>query len=84
MDMETLLKRMPRQGSFEIPVLLGPKQQLACRLLCSPVPPAVANARRRRAKKKAQKKGRTPSKRMLPRLSWSLLTPTDFVVGEGG
>jgi hypothetical protein len=72
LDVETFLKRVPRQGSFEIEVLLGPKQQLACRLLCSPVPPAVANARRRRAKKNAQKKGRTPSKRMLARLSWSL------------
>jgi Transposase DDE domain len=72
LELEPFLKRAPRQGSFEMPVLIGPKQQLACRLLCSPVPPAVANARRRRAKKNAQKTGRTPSKRMLARLSWSL------------
>jgi hypothetical protein len=71
-ELAPFLKRAPRQGSFEMPVLMGPKQQRACRLLCSPVPPAVANARRRRAKQNAQKKGRPPSKRMVARLSWSL------------
>jgi Transposase DDE domain len=72
LELDPFLKRVPRQGCFEIPVLLGPKQQVSCRLLCSPVPPAVANARRRRAKRTAQKKGRTLSKRTLARLSWSL------------
>ena len=72
LELEPLLKRVPRQGIFEIPVLIGPKQQVSCRLLCSPVPPAVVNARRRRAKRTAQKKGRTLSQRTLARLSWSL------------
>jgi hypothetical protein len=76
LELEPFLKRVPHQGGFEIAVLLGPKQQLPCRLLCSPVPPAVANARRRRAKRNAQKKGRTLSQRTLARLSWSLFITT--------
>jgi hypothetical protein len=72
LELEPFLKRVPKQDSFEFPVLIGPKQQVPCRLLCSPVPPAVANARRRRAKRIAQKKGRTLSQRTLARMHWSL------------
>jgi Transposase DDE domain len=42
-------------------ILIGAKEQVAARLIAARVPEAVVNARRRVARKKAKKKGYTPS-----------------------
>ena len=57
---------------LEIPIFLGAKEQVACRLLASRVPESIVNERRRNANKKAKKKGYTPSKAHLTLLAWNL------------
>jgi hypothetical protein len=54
-------------------MFLGEKERVAARLMASRVPEAIVNERRRNAKKKAQKKGYTPSKAHLTLLAWNLL-----------
>jgi hypothetical protein len=57
----------------EHPVFLGAKEQVACRLVAYRVPEPIVKARRRIAKKKAKKKGYTPSQAHLALLAWNLL-----------
>jgi hypothetical protein len=57
---------------LETPIFLGAKERVACRLLASRVPASMVNERRRNAKKKAKKKGYTPSKAHLTLLAWNL------------
>jgi hypothetical protein len=56
----------------EHPIFLGAKEQVACRLVAYRVPEPIVNARRRIAKKKAKKKGYTPSQAHLALLAWNL------------
>jgi hypothetical protein len=51
--------------STEHAIFLGAKERVACRLVASRLPEGIVNERRRLAKKKAQKKGSTPSKAPL-------------------
>jgi len=69
-----MLRSHPRQA-FEINVLMGkrPQHQLPCRLICIPAPQEVAEQRRRKAKEKARRRGRTPSKEYLALLDWTIL-----------
>ena len=62
------------QKLLEIPILLGasPKQQIACRLISTPVPLAVAEERRRKAKRNARTHGKTLSEAYLSFLGWSV------------
>ena len=46
-------------------IFLGAKERVACRLVASRMPECIVNERRRLAKKKAKKKGYTPSKAHL-------------------
>lgn len=52
---------------LDLPVLVGSRQRLACRLIAVRVPPEVAKLRRQRLRKKAQK---TQAK--IPRARWQL------------
>lgn len=72
LDLDRLLRRVPRE-TFEIDVLLGPKQVVAARLIVVPVPREKANERRRRARQNAAKQGRTPTQKTLARCDWTLL-----------
>lgn len=54
-------------------VYLGVRQQVACRLLAVPVPPAYAAQRRRKLRRAYQKQGRQPSAERLALCSWTLL-----------
>jgi len=56
-------------------VIMGaePKKQVRCRLICLRVPEQVANERRRKLKRAAQKRRRTPSKTMLAMCDWILM-----------
>lgn len=61
--------------SCEMDVLMGGKKQtkVPCRLIALRVTEKVANERRRRLRKEAQKKGRTVSKLHLRMCEWTLL-----------
>ena len=58
--------------SIEHPIFLGAKERVAARLIAFRVPEPIVNERRRIAKKKAKKKGYTPSKAHLALLAWTL------------
>jgi Transposase DDE domain len=57
---------------IEKPLFLGAQERVACRLVASRVPESIVHERRRIAKKKAKKKGYTPSKSHLELLAWNL------------
>jgi Transposase DDE domain len=57
---------------LERPIFLGAKEHVAARLIASPVPEAIVNERRRKARKNAKKKGYTPSHAHLALLAWNL------------
>src|SRR2546428_2506683 len=58
--------------STEHAIFLGAKERVACRLVAYRMPECIVNERRRIAKKKAKKKGYTPSKAHLALLAWNL------------
>jgi Transposase DDE domain len=58
--------------STEHAIFLGAREQVACRLVAYRLPECIVNERRRLAKKKAKKKGYTPSKAHLALLAWNL------------
>jgi hypothetical protein len=61
------------QTQVDLPVLVGGKQQLTCRLLASRVPQEVADQRRQRIKESYRKKGRQPSAKLLQLAAWTLV-----------
>ena len=72
--LEKMLTKV-QNNIFEIPVILGAEKekQFPCRLICLRVSEQVANQHRRRLKKEAQKKGRTPSQKHLILADWILM-----------
>lgn len=70
-----LLRFLSRQTQkqMDIPVLVGGKRQVACRLLISRVPQEVADQRRRQIKDQYRKKGRQPSEKLLQLAEWTLV-----------
>jgi hypothetical protein len=66
-----------QKGSVvDLPVQLGAHHRLPCRLVAFRVPEPVAEKRRQRLRKKAQKKGKTPSPQQLALCAWNLFLPT--------
>ena len=66
-------------------VLLGRSHSLRCRLLWERVPPQVAQQRRRRIRKEAKRRGRTPSRNQLTMAEWTVLAtnvPPDLLTAE--
>jgi hypothetical protein len=72
-DLDQFLRRVPRQGPFEIEVVFGPKKEVKARLIIAPVPPKVAAQRRRKTRAAAQRQGRSPTQRTLKRCDWTLM-----------
>lgn len=72
-DLDEFLRRLPRQGPFEIEVFFGSKQEVKARLIIAPVPAKVAEQRRRKARAAAKRQGRTPTQRTLKRCDWTLM-----------
>ena len=60
------------QGVVDVPVRLGLKERLPCRLIAVRVPDEVANRRRQKARDKARKHGRELSAEYCELLGWSL------------
>lgn len=69
-----LARWLARQGKdqVDLPVALGRRQRLACRLLAARVPEAVRRRRRQRLWHKARKKGRRPHPEQLALCAWNL------------
>jgi hypothetical protein len=61
------------QNQLDLPVQVGGKQQLTCRLLASRVPQEVADQRRQRLKDTYRKKGRQPSEKLLQLAEWTIV-----------
>lgn len=57
----------------DLPILLGAEVRLPTRLLAVPVPPQVAEQRRRRLRQEAQRKGQAVSQRHLALAAWTIL-----------
>lgn len=66
------LKKHGASGLVDVPVLLGEKERLPCRLIAVRVPPEVAARRRQQAREKARKHGREASKEYLASLEWTI------------
>jgi Transposase DDE domain len=61
-----------RTGAIERRVAIGAHHRLRCRLIATRVPCAIAERRRRELRKRAQKKGYTPSARKLALCEWNV------------
>jgi hypothetical protein len=61
------------QNQLDLPVHVGGKLQLACRLLASRVPQAVADRRRQRIREAYRKNGRQPSEKLLQLAQWTIV-----------
>jgi len=82
-DLGEMLRRF-KGNCLELNVMMGAakSEQTPCRLICLRVSEQVANARRRKLHKTAQKKGRTVSQRHLALCDWTLLitnVPVDLL-----
>lgn len=69
------LPRLVRGASSSLlayPVYVGACERVAVRLVAPPVPEAVVNERRRKARQAARKRGDTPSHAPLALLAWKL------------
>jgi Transposase DDE domain len=69
---EWLSRLAKRTRAIERPVAIGADHRLRCRLIAIRVPPAIAARRRRALRKRAQKKGYTPSARKLALCDWNV------------
>jgi hypothetical protein len=61
------------ETALDLPVRLGARERLACRLLAVRVPPTVAAERRRKLKRAARAKGRKVSAARLAVADWTVL-----------
>jgi Transposase DDE domain len=70
-------------NSIEHAIFLGAQEQVASRLVAYRLPESVVNERRRIAKKKAKKKGYTPSQAHLALLAWNrFITNVPRTIGK--
>ncbi len=66
------LQEHGENGLVDVPVVLGEKERLACRLIAVRVPPDVAARRRQQAREKARNHGREASQEYLALLEWTI------------
>jgi hypothetical protein len=67
---------------LDIPILLGLKERLSCRMLAIRVPEEVASMRRRKIRLSARRRGKTPSKSQFSLANWTVLitsVPQEFL-----
>ncbi len=73
-DLLALLRRT--EAPLDLAVTIGAHHRLPVRLLAVPVPPAVADQRRRRLRQAWRDKGRTPSAWVLALAAWTIAITT--------
>lgn len=75
LDLVDLLGKAPKRA-FEIAACIGAQmdKQVSSRIVFIPLDASTVNRRRRRARRQAQQKGRTPSRRHLAWLEWAVFT----------
>jgi hypothetical protein len=61
-----------RQGLVDVPIVLGEKERLECRLIAVRVPPEVTVRRRQHIHDKARNHGRQPSQEYLDLQEWTI------------
>lgn len=66
------LREHSEKGLVDMPVVLGEKERLPCRLIAVRVPPEVAARRRQQASEKARDHGRQPSQEYLDLQEWTI------------
>lgn len=66
------LARQTRQGVVDLPIQLGEKDRLPCRLIAIRVPEEMANRRRQQAREKARDKGRELTPEYSELLGWTI------------
>ncbi len=66
------LEQQASSGVVDVPVIVGEKEQLSCRLLALRVPPEVAARRRQRIIKNARDHGRQASQEYLAMQDWTI------------
>jgi hypothetical protein len=66
------LQEHGENGLVDMPVVLGEKERLPCRLIAVRVPPEVAARRRQQACEKARDHGRQPSQEYLDLQEWTI------------
>ena len=71
LELARVLQTEPRP-LVERAIFLGVREPVAARLIAARMPEAIANERRRRARKVAKKRGYTPSHAHLTLLAWNL------------
>ena len=59
-------------ATVDVPIRLGAKQQLPCRLLAVRVPQEVADGRRRRLREEAKRRGRQPNAVQMAVAEWTI------------
>lgn len=58
---------------LDMPILLGLKERLPCRMLAIRLPEEVAKERRRKIRATARRRGKTPSKSQLKLANWTII-----------
>jgi len=66
------LRQQAQAGVVDVPVILGEKERLPCRLIAIRVPPEVAARRRQKIREKALDHGREPSQEYLEMQDWTI------------
>jgi hypothetical protein len=72
LDLLQFLRKHGENGLVDVPVILGEKEQLACRMIAIRVPPEVAARRRQKIREKARDHGREPSQEYLDMQEWTI------------
>ena len=72
LDLVKYLKKI-KNNIHEMPVKIGKNIKIPCRFICIRANEQIANERRRKMIKEANKKGRTPSKLNLVLAGWTLM-----------
>lgn len=71
-DLLEYLTSHKTQKVLDIPVLMGKREQVPCRMIAVQVPEEMANRRRQKAHQKARDSGRQASAKHLAMLDWSI------------
>jgi hypothetical protein len=58
---------------LDMPILLGLKERLPCRMLARSLPEELAKERRRKIRAEASRRGKTPSKSQLKLANWTII-----------